>query len=251
MPGQALWHLQVWTLITAVVLALGLALPRLFHPVLGVGLMAVSLLGFGSYEWFRESARKPYVIQGYMYGNGIEVAQMDRIAQDGMLAHIAFRTGDDGADLYRRACRSCHTVNGYRPLSPALSGTDPEFIAAFLRGIHVARGNMPPFPGTEEEARLLAEHLWKQLDRRPLAEIHGLSGAALGEKVYEVRCGVCHEVGGYNDKTESLAGWGDEEEYLDFLDMAGELADEMPAFTGSDEDRRALAQYLATWKEGE
>ena len=88
--------------------------------------------------------------------NAIEVAKTAEYQQDGLLAHMTFRTGDDGADLFRRACRSCHTINGYKPLAPAFDGTDEEFIAAIVQGAHALRGNMPPFLGTEEEASLIA-----------------------------------------------------------------------------------------------
>jgi mono/diheme cytochrome c family protein len=212
-------------------------------------MMVAGLFWFGSYEWFRESVRKPFVITDYMYANALEVAKMDTYAEDGVLPHIAFRTGDDGADLYRHACRSCHTMDGYRPLKPAFDGTDQEFIAAIVRGVHALKGNMPPFPGTEEESNMLASNIYSQTDHRPLGEIFGLDGVNLGKKVYDIRCSKCHVVGGYNDKTESLAGLEDQD-YQDILDMAGDLGEEMPDFTGDEQERLALIEYLKTLKVG-
>jgi mono/diheme cytochrome c family protein len=226
----------------------GLLLPRVHHAALATVFLVLGMAAFGGFEWFRESARKPYVITGYAYGNGIEVAMVPTYEEEGLTAHLAYPTDDPGADLFRHACRSCHTVDGYNALKPYFDGTDAAFIAGSIRGLHVMRGIMPPFPGTEEERNLLAEHVWSQMDQRSLARIHGLSDLALGRKVYEVRCGSCHVVGGYNDKRDSLSGL--EAEDLEEL-LSIELADEMPPFSGTDEERAALVKYLLSLDEEE
>lgn len=231
--------------LAAAVLLFGIAFPRRLGVGVAVGVMALGLVWLGSFEWFRESVRKPYVITGYMYGNGLEVAKEAEYREKGYLAQMKFRTGDDGGDLFRHACRSCHTVDGYHPLKPAIDGTDPAFVAALVRGVGVMKGHMPPFMGTEAESKKLADHLWAKADHRPLAELHGERGVALGRRVYRVRCGTCHELGGYDDKTESLAGMS-ASDLNDLLDMAGEMAEEMPAFTASDQDREALVAFLQT-----
>jgi mono/diheme cytochrome c family protein len=235
--------------LTVIVILFGLVIPRWYHWVVGVIVMALGLLCFGEYEWMREAIRKPYVIHGYMYGNAIEVSDVDHLKADGMLPHVAYRTGDDGADLFRRSCRSCHTMDGYKPLKPKFDGTDEPFIAAMVRGIGVMRGNMPPFAGPEPESHLIAAHIYSRTDHRSLSEIYGLSGVELGRRVYEIRCGSCHQIGGYDDKAASLTGLSDQG-YNDLLDMAGELADEMPDFTASDEERAALIEYLKTLPQG-
>ncbi|MDF1545248.1 MAG: c-type cytochrome [bacterium] len=230
-------------------LIFGFIVPRRMNLLFASLLMLFGLAWFGSYEWYRESIRKPYVIQGYMYGNAIKVAQEEKYREEGYLQQIAYRTGDDGADLFRRACRSCHTIDGYLPLKPAYDGTEVEFIAGTIRGAHVIKGNMPPFMGTEEEIQLLAEYLHAQMDSRSIGEIYSLSGRKLGEKVYDLRCGKCHEFGGFNDKAESLIGLEDAD-YHDLLDMAGDLAEEMPPFTGDSTERAALIEYLKSIPEG-
>jgi len=242
----------MWRLAAAlgvVLILFGLLLPKGYHPAIGVIVLALGLTWFGSYEWFRESVRKPYVITEYMYANATEVNNAAAYQADGLLAHITFRTGDDGADLFRRACRSCHTIDGYNGLKPVFDGLDQDYIAGAVMGTGVMLGNMPPFFGTEEEAGLLAAHIYQQTDHRPVSEIYGLTGAALGHKVFDLRCGSCHALGGYGDKTESLTGMT-AEEYGDILDMAGDFAEEMPAFTGDDEERQALIEFLLTLEEG-
>ena len=239
-------HLYLATaIVAALVLLFGLLLPKMQHMAVALATMAVAFTLFGSFEFFRESIRKPYIVSQYMYGNGIEVARSKTLQQEGLLTNIAFRSGNDGADLFRRACRSCHTLSGYKPLAPALNGLDREFVAALVQGVGVIKGNMPPFAGTAEEAGLIADHLLTRTDRRPLREIYQLNGIELGRKVYEVRCGSCHVPGGHNDKTESLAGM-DADEYLELLDIADDMGEEMPAFTGGEDERDALVRFLMT-----
>ncbi|KAA3633779.1 MAG: hypothetical protein DWP97_08365 [Calditrichaeota bacterium] len=110
-------------------------------------------------------------------------------------------------------------------------------------GTGVMRGNMPPFLGTEEEAQMIAAHLVPKLDSRHIADIYGLEGIALGKKVYDIRCGKCHVIGGFNDKSESITGL-EETDYIDMLDYAGDYAEEMPDFTGDEKEREALIKYL-------
>lgn len=235
--------------LAAVIIAFGYLMPRRFHPVIGILVMLLGLVWFGEYEWMRESIRKPYVIHGYMYGNAVEVAEADKYQAQGYLPAIKYRTEDDGADLFRHVCRSCHTVDGYKPLKPKFDGTDEVFIVAIVRGVGVMRGNMPPYWGTTYESELIAAHIYSRTDHRSPAEIYGLAGVELGRKVYEVRCGGCHQIGGYNDKFETLAGLEDED-YHDLLDMAGDLGDEMPEFTATDDERAALIEFFKTLSEG-
>jgi mono/diheme cytochrome c family protein len=242
----AIWMAGAVALIT---LIFGFLLPRRLSPVVAGLLMALGLGFFGGFEWMRESIRKPYVVYDYMYGNAVEVSKKAAYEEGGYLSQISFRTGDDGADLFRRACRSCHTIGGYKPLRPVFDGTDPEFIAGIVQGAHALKGNMPPFLGTKDEARLLGEHIWKQVDQRSLGEIYGLSDLELGKKVYDVRCGRCHEFGGFRDASESILGLA-EDEYHDMLDVAEDLDDAMPAFTGDDVERAALIKYLQALSEG-
>jgi mono/diheme cytochrome c family protein len=234
---------QMAALLGGMLVLFGLVLPKAYHPVVGVIVMVLGLAWFGSYEWFRESVRKPYVISGYMYANAIEVSRAAEYQADGLLAHIAFRTGDDGADLFRRACRSCHTVNGYTALKPVFDGMDRDYIAGAVMGVEKMTGNMPPFLGTKAEAGLIADHIYKQTDHRPVAEIYGLNGIELGRKVYDLRCGSCHVPGGHGSNTESYADM-EPGDLADILDMAEDFDEKMPAFTCSDEERKALIEYL-------
>ncbi len=244
-------HYSLWLAggIALLLVLFGLFLPGRLPLGAAVLLMAVGLAWIGSFEWFRESLRKPYIITGYMYGNGIELAQASRYQREGILAQIAYRSGDDAADLFRHTCRSCHTINGYKPLKPAFDGTDRAFIAAIVQGTHLLKGNMPRFLGTPAEAEKIADHVYQRLDQRPLGVIYGLNGLALGKKVYEIRCGSCHVLGGMDDKTKSFEGLN-QRDIEDMLDKAASLGEGMPAFTGNAFERTMLVSFILTLNSG-
>jgi mono/diheme cytochrome c family protein len=235
--------------IALLLLVCGIIMPRWNRTATALLLMVSGLAWFGSYEWFRESVRKPYVIEGYLYGNSLEVAKTDQYLKDGYLAHMTFKTGDASADLYRHICASCHTLGGgYRDLEDAFQGMDVDFIAGIVQHVDMLVPEMPPFLGNETEAAQLAAYIHARVDQRHLSEIHDLEGVPLGEQVYLSRCGTCHQLGGATDKWEVLAGW-EAEDYSDFLDMAGEIAEEMPPFTGDDVERDALVDYFQSLNE--
>ncbi len=231
--------------ILALLLLFGVLKPQWNRTEVAIIIMIAGFAWFGAFEWFRESLRKPYVIDGYMYANATEVIHDTDYARDGYLAHVAFRSDDPGEDLFNHTCGSCHTVTGYRDLGRYFNGTDPSFVTNMVHDTEKMKSNMPPFRGTPEEASQLAGYLWKHVDQRPLTETSGLSGPALGRRVYEVRCGNCHVIGGFNDKWPSLKGMA-AEDYADLLDMAGEMSPLMPAFTGSSIEREALIAYLVS-----
>jgi mono/diheme cytochrome c family protein len=234
--------------IALLLLLFGWLVPRRLSMPVALITLTAGMVWFGSFEWFRESVRKPYIIHGYMYGNGLEVGQVAEY-QNGLLPWITYRSGQDGADLFRHACRSCHTMQGYKPLKAAFDGTDRAFIASIIRSAPLLRGNMPPFPGTPAEADAIAAYLEERTDRRPLSVVYGLQGVALGEKVFHVRCAKCHPMGSSSDKTASLAGL-DRESYEGLLDMASDLGVGMPAFTGDATERKALIEFFMTLKTG-
>lgn len=237
-------------LLAVIIIIFGLLIPKRYNIVIAIVAMVFGISYFGEFEWMRESIRKPYVIYNYMYGNGIWLGKYDTYVKDGMLPHIKVKADDEKRDLFNHACRSCHTLNGYKALAPHYNGTDIDFIAPTVYGSHMMFGNMPEFMGTQQEARMIATHIYNNIDQRPFTEIYNnLSGVELGKKVYDIRCGKCHIFGGLNDKAESILGLS-EDDYNDLLDMAGEFADEMPPFTGDDDEREALIKYLMSLPEG-
>ncbi len=88
-------------------------------------MLALGLAWFGAFEWFRESARKPYVIYDYMYGNAVRVDDVEAWKEDGTArARRRSRPTTRARTSSGSRCRHCHTFDGYNPVKPALDHTD-------------------------------------------------------------------------------------------------------------------------------
>ncbi len=240
-----------YMLIAGAILAGGLLVTGVFAPGLqrrpvGFVLLIAALMGFGAFEFYRESVRKPFVIHGYMYANGLRVDRVEAGAEESLLESIAYRTGDDGRDLFNYSCRSCHELEGYRAIKPFFDGTDKDYITGALAGLHAMRAPMPPFAGNAEERAKLGAWVAERVDTRPLHEIHRLEGLALGRRVFEMRCGSCHVRGGHGDVTETFEDF--EAEDIDEVLSDVEMSEEMPVFSGDDKERKALIDYILSWQ---
>ncbi len=68
---------------------------------------------------------------------------------------------------------------------------------------------------------------------------------AAGKEYFRLQCGSCHAVDGYNGIRPLIEGWSQEYTYdqLQHLDTLKEI---MPPFLGTDEERQAVAAYLAS-----
>ncbi|MGD8376637.1 MAG: c-type cytochrome [Acidobacteriota bacterium] len=122
--------------------------------------LALSLVAMGGGEWMREDLRKPYVIGGYMFVNGVRLPApdvvpapppeaasqgddafaVDRMQTEGLLATarwirpaletdtslepeaVAAARSRRGEALFRLACSGCHTVEGYQGIQPLVQG---------------------------------------------------------------------------------------------------------------------------------
>lgn len=128
----------------------------------------------GHFERVREFIRKPYVIAGYMYSNGVRVEELPILQRDGILHHATFTSVhkvtkenriEAGREVFRLACTRCHTTNGMNSVVAnfrRLYGDDPwdaEQMTSFLFGMHLTRTYMPPFPGSPAEADALVAYL--------------------------------------------------------------------------------------------
>lgn len=217
--------------------------PRTLNHVTAGLILLAGLVVMGAGEWARESVRKPYVIHGYLYSNGILADEVDEIRDGGYLAHARWADtshSEDpavmGEEIFRVACGNCHARRGYLGLAQRVRGWDEEYTTAFVQRLEYTLRPMPPWVGTEEEAEALAIYLLAL----PGAE-STVSGPVDGEHIYERRCSACHSLHGERALSELVEGLTAEDldEYLQDLE-----SDEMPPFTGSDEARAALAGFL-------
>ncbi len=159
--------LTVIIFIIGVILSLRSSL--IIQRILTFILLIIGLVWMGGYEYSREIARKPYVIQQYMYSNSILKSDINKINEVGLLksarwTHMREITDDNkmkaGKELFNLQCLSCHTVNGIRnDVVEKSQGYTYLGILSLLNGQGKIQDYMPPFVGTEQEKQVLAEYL--------------------------------------------------------------------------------------------
>lgn len=166
----------------------------------------------------------------------------------------------EGRELFKLECAVCHTEHGYMGIAPLVAGLSPgaieQVVARLARPVGANgedttwadpamrlatwRGRqMPPFVGTAEERRALAFSLALVGGASP----ERLAAASAGERYFEERCGICHgpeadfQIPTFERSVEALE---------DRLRRLPEINEMMPPFEGTDVERRAVAEYLAT-----
>jgi cytochrome bd-type quinol oxidase subunit 1 len=149
--------------------------PKAFTFRIAILFMICGLAVTGTTEWMREMLRKPYVVHGYIYSNGIHKSDIDQISQEGFLnrgkwAHALAETATSdtqrGELVFRGECMSCHTIRGYRSMQTMLGTRDEEAITNLLQMLQEKdptknnyAGIMPPLAANQEEVKSLAKYL--------------------------------------------------------------------------------------------
>jgi mono/diheme cytochrome c family protein len=261
-------------------------------------LMVLGLVSMGGSEWVREGLRKPWVIDRYMFVNGVRVNGPDRAAaadpfaldaldRRGVLATspwavlpAAYRPGDPafeglpvgerasleaeaGREVFRLECAACHTERAHLGVLRLVRGKSAAAITAILDatakpvtangqpaswsdpGVRVATWlgrRMPPFAGTEAEKRALAIHL-ARLGGDGRAGLEAPAAGGGGADVFEEHCAPCHGPDSQWPITDRLRGRA-AGEFYEIIGRLPQVREEMPPFAGSEDERRALAQYL-------
>jgi len=181
------------------------------------------------------------------------------LAPDDYAARVEHR----GRELFRALCSSCHTVDGYLAIRPLVRGKSPEAldgVIARLASPADAAGTatawntlpvraktwrnrrMPPFAGTDEERQVLAGFLALLGGAAPSSLSPPAPSADIGKTYYDANCAACHGPDGLaplDPKNRRPA------EFYELIGRLPAINEMMPAFEGTEEQRKALADYLA------
>ena len=240
-------------LLAAAALTLVLVRPALRTRLVTVVVLVAALGYLGAFEWTREAARRPYVINQVMYSNGIREKDVERLDRQGFLATARWVRNrqvteanrlEAGRELFVHQCYACHTVGGFNnDILARTQAMSYQGLRGYLATVHEKRPFMPPFVGTEEERGALAAFLTAGLAGKPLpteAETAAPSGSAKGSTLFEENCAACH---GADLLKPKLAGWT-REKVRSALDGLSRLNEAMPDYAGSPAEKEALADYL-------
>ncbi|MCK9314632.1 MAG: cytochrome ubiquinol oxidase subunit I [Verrucomicrobia bacterium] len=140
--------------------------PLKFTPARAWILMILAAVVVSGAEYSREMLRKPFVIVGYMYSNGVRVSDVERYNTEGYLTKSLWVDEENdfaaGKAMFRGQCMICHTWSGYRSMDKLLKGRNKESLQSVLDMLHEYSPEyrftqyMPPLVGTLAERRALA-----------------------------------------------------------------------------------------------
>ena len=169
-----------------------------------------------------------------------------------------------GRECFKLQCSACHTLDGYNAIRPLVLGKSSAALDAILGklarpvtatgepagwdepGLRLAtwRGRrMPPFAGSEAERRALSVYL-ASLEGEPEPVVERPEAGGPGAAAFEAHCEACHSPDGDWPIAARLGG-RDAAAWYDLLGRLDLVNANMPPFVGSEDERRALADYLA------
>ena len=224
-----------------------------------VALLALgsALLIMGGFEWTREAARRPYVINEVMYSNGIMKDDVEKLNRDGFLPSAIWAENrvlskdnqlSAGQELFVFQCYSCHTINGINnDIVSATKNMSYRALVKYIQKIHEVRYFMPPFAGTEEEGKALAAYIAGGLHGKEIAEQEqAMNPMDTGKLLFEDNCSACHEI---DDMVDPMQGI-EKTEIGEILTTLNEISDEMEPFSGTDQEKNALTDFLNSLNKG-
>lgn len=230
-------------------LLLTLVKPARHTKLLAFVVLACAFVFIGAFEWTREAARRPYVINQVMYSNGILLSQVDTLNREGFLGSARWARIREfheeslleiGQDLFKQQCYACHTIGGFNnDLVARTAAMNYPALLKYLESIHERRYFMPPLVGNSDEHRALASYIYTGLQGKTI----GPPGATVdtgGSGIFADNCIFCHDAALIKSK---IQGW-DRLRVRQALDNLSALNPAMPDFDGSDRQKEQLADYL-------
>jgi mono/diheme cytochrome c family protein len=165
--GLAVHGLTVGGLVAAGVAGL-LRKPAVARPLAVVGLVSAAFQ-VAQFERAREFVRGPFLMPGYMYVNGVLLAEEHRHQADAVSSqggywyqrspHVSRGSIGRGAYLFSRNCAACHTISGINGIRQRARGRSEDGLLVIVEQAHELASFMPPFVGTDEERRDLVRFI--------------------------------------------------------------------------------------------
>lgn len=140
--------------------------PQAATTAAAVALLLIAQLGIMGGEFFREMARKPYVVQGVLYSNSLwkkeagqeDVMRSPFLSRARWHAPVSRLEPAHGEWVFRLQCASCHTRGGYRGLRHRTGDWSRDFAFRWLDTMD-SQGVMPPFQGDRWDKAALSAYL--------------------------------------------------------------------------------------------
>ncbi len=248
--------IRIFGVITFVLALFPLLKPRKTHFLYAIAIFLSAYVTMWSFEFIRESLRKPYVIYGYMYANSVyESGQhsnteflAENIEEKGVLQVARWVQNRNientppeviGREIFRVECQSCHTPAHYRGVQKFIQQRQWTFeiLYPMLDAIDLMHnGIMPPFVGTDEEQKALAQYLMSLVPQpKPVPKE--------GAKLFQSYCGACH-LPSIHDRSIAKLRRHSVRGIVKSLEHLPKLFIRMPDLPIPEEERMILAQWI-------
>jgi len=240
----ALWSLTAALALGIIVLV---ALPKAGRTIVAVLVAAAAFSFFGHYERVREGVRKPFIINSYMFSNGLLVSDIERINKEGLSASSGWVAAsaeagpvEHGRAIFKTQCSICHTLDGYQGIRRLLPSS-ADFLAV--------AADDPPGSGERafkaECAHCHDDTTYADMkDSIPTADDIRTDPGSTGEMIgmmTTAMVGRLREMGDFYAAADPAKTMNTHETRYPF----------MPPFVGNAEDLEALGAYLATLPDGD
>jgi len=180
--------------------------PKWLSPGFSILFFMAGLAATGTGEFIRESVRKPYIIYNRVLGSQIRPEEIPELRQNGytaggvwtrtyindkypgviedsedgarineanLLALSAEERRDVGRAIYMNHCNNCHAVStGYNAVAQLSRGWNEQLVYDSIINLDRIHFFMPPWAGTEAEAKVLTEYIISVRHPYPEGFIH-------------------------------------------------------------------------------
>jgi mono/diheme cytochrome c family protein len=249
---RAAGEYALYALIATLILLLLLTVIRPAYNNKTVAILALvpAFLLMGAFEWTREAARRPFVLNQVMYSNGITLAQAEELQGESFLARAKWAEVNEvrdenlteaGAEIFKFQCYACHTIGGLNnDILPKTATMDFSSLHGYLLNVIHKRPYMPPFLGNQQEAMALAAYLAGELHGKAVDPDLLVAPSGQGQQLYEENCVGCHGL----DIIQEWATGQTLAEIVSGLESLSALNDMMENFSGTTAEKELLAGFF-------
>ncbi|MBU0480503.1 MAG: cytochrome ubiquinol oxidase subunit I [Proteobacteria bacterium] len=156
-------------------LGMAIKMPANINRGLAAVMLVLGLFYLGSFEFIRESGRRPYIIHNFMYSNTILKTEIDAVKDAGILHTAKWvdtreikdeNMSKTGRQVFDLLCLSCHSVGGpFNNITSLTQGMKPKGMTFIYESMGNKRAYMPPFIATAKEAEALTHFIFSDLER--------------------------------------------------------------------------------------
>jgi mono/diheme cytochrome c family protein len=243
----------IWAIAGIIICTLLLIIlkPSLHTRPASFALFFCAFLFMGAFEWTREASRRPFVINGVIYSNGLTPGDLAAADRDGFLRSIRWsrvkeaKSDEDieaGREIFKFQCYACHTTGGFNnDIIVRTRGMSYQMLSNYIGKLHLIRTFMPPFAGNDKERGSLSAFITEGLQGKKIERRRAQPGFAMqGNGLFLKHCTLCHPESLVKGKT---AGW-DYAKIRLALDNLNGLQPAMPDFNGPPREKDLIAGYI-------